>query len=145
MYETILVPTAGGPGTERAIEYAVNEAQSHDASIQLLTVKDDGTSQLNAAYGGESESELEEQAKDAIQSVREQIPEEISVDSFITNGVPKDEILAHAETYDVDIIVMATHGRTGIQRYLIGSTTESVVRHSDIPVLTVRTADTTQG
>ncbi len=138
MRDTILVPTAGDAGSERAIEYAVREAEIHDASIQLLTIKDEGTSQLAEAYGGGSESELDTNAKRAIQSAREEIPDEIPVDSFISDGVPKDEILSHVDTYDVDLVVMATHGRTGIQRAVIGSTTESVVRHSSTPVLTVQ-------
>lgn len=138
MFDTILVPTAGDEGSSQAIEYAVQEARLHDTGIQLLTVKDDGTSQLAQAYGEDTDSKQDVRAKQAIQEARQQVPEEIAVDSFITDGVPKDEILSHIDTYDVDLVVMATQGRTGIRRAVIGSTTESVVRHSDTPVLTVQ-------
>lgn len=138
MFDTILVPTAGDEGSSQAIEYAVQEARLHDAGIQLLTVKDDGTSQLAQAYDEDTDSKQDVRAKQAIQEARQQVPEEIAVDSFITDGVPKDEILSHIDTYDVDLVVMATQGRTGIRRAVIGSTTESVVRHSDTPVLTVQ-------
>lgn len=137
MHDTILVPTAGDEGSGQAINYAVQEARLHDADIQLLTIKDDGTGQLAQAYGNDTDSSHDARAKQAIQEARQQVPEEISVDSFITDGVPTDEILSHVETYDIDLVVMATQGRTGIRRAVIGSTTESVVRHSDTPVLTV--------
>lgn len=145
MYDTILVPTAGDPGADRAVDHAIEEAELHGASIQLLSVKDP-ESPLNASPTGgfssaEWEAEADAQANDAIQSASERIPDEIAVESFVTGGVPKDAILDHIENHDVDLVVMATHGRTGIQRYLIGSTTESVVRHSPAPVLTVRTSE----
>jgi nucleotide-binding universal stress UspA family protein len=139
MYDTILVPTAGDPGTEQALRYATNEAMCHGAEIHLLTVKDEGANPLNS--GSAAESQLEERAQKALQAARQQIPSEIDVDSFTRTGIPKEGILAHVDAYDVDLVVMATNGRTGMQRFLVGSTTESVVRHSDVPVLTIRTPD----
>jgi nucleotide-binding universal stress UspA family protein len=105
----------------------------------LLTVKDEGASPLDS--GSAAESQHEERAQKALQAARQQIPSEIDVDSFTRTGIPKESILAHVDPYDVDLIGMATNGRTGMQRFLVGSTTESVVRHSDVPVLTIRTPD----
>lgn len=143
MYDTVLVPTAGGSGTARAVEYAVEEARSHGADIQLLSVKDPN-SPLNAGPAGgfssaEWEAEATAQADSAIESARDQIPDRIDVEAFVTSGIPKEAIVDHVEDHGVDLVVMATHGRTGVSRVLIGSTTESVVRHSPVPVLTVRT------
>lgn len=53
-------------------------------------------------------------------------------------GTPASEIIRHADEREVDLVVMGTHGRSGIDRYLIGSVAERVVRGSDAPVLTVR-------
>ena len=53
-------------------------------------------------------------------------------------GVPHDTILEYAEEADVDVVVMGTHGRSGLDRYLLGSVTERVVRSAEVPVLTVR-------
>lgn len=140
MRDSILVPTTGDEGSQRAVEVAVTEAKLHNAAIQLLTVSEEGTNELAGAYDG-SGGKQDSAAKQVIQRTRERIPEEIPVETFITGGVPTDEILAHIDAYDVDLVVMATHGRTGLKRAIIGSTTEAVVRRSDTPVLTVQ-ADT---
>jgi nucleotide-binding universal stress UspA family protein len=56
-------------------------------------------------------------------------------------GDPYEEIIDYAETEGVDMIVMGTHGRSGLDRFLLGSVTEKVVRTADAPVLTVRLSD----
>jgi len=53
-------------------------------------------------------------------------------------GEPYESVLDYADEHDIDIIVMGTHGRTGLDHHLLGSVTEKVVRTSDVPVLTVR-------
>lgn len=66
-----------------------------------------------------------------------------STRSAPSDGVPSEEILDYADANGVDLIVMGTHGRTGLPRLLLGSTTERVVRLFDAPVLTVRTLPVT--
>ena len=63
----------------------------------------------------------------------------------IISGYAAQEILAYAAANDMDIIVMGTHGRTGIDRILFGSVAEKVVKAADIPVMTVRPKDTPAG
>ncbi len=58
--------------------------------------------------------------------------------AFVAEGLPADEILAHARDADVDLVVMGTHGRTGLSRLLFGSVAEAVMRRSPVPILTVR-------
>ena len=65
----------------------------------------------------------------------------LTAKSFIEVGDARDTILDHAARLNADLIVMGTHGRTGLSRFLIGSIAENVVRRSNIPVLTVRAAD----
>jgi nucleotide-binding universal stress UspA family protein len=60
-------------------------------------------------------------------------------EAFLREGDPAAEILAAAEQWDADLIVIGTHGRTGIGHALLGSTAEAVVRQASCPVLTVRT------
>lgn len=146
MYETILVPTAGDAGTERAMAYAIEEARTHGASLQLLAVTDPETA-VNAGFSGafstaEWEAEARALAEDAIEQAESHVPDDVAAETFIKGGIPKEAIVDHIEDENVDLVVMATHGRTGVRRVLIGSTTESVVRHSPAPVLTVRTDDT---
>ena len=62
----------------------------------------------------------------------------LTVESVILEGNPADEIVKFAEENDIDLIVMGTLGKTGIQRFLLGSVTENVIRHSKKPVLVIR-------
>ena len=62
----------------------------------------------------------------------------VEIESVILEGNPAKEIIDFAEKNDIDLIVMGTHGMTGIQRFLIGSVAENVVRHSKKSVLVVR-------
>jgi nucleotide-binding universal stress UspA family protein len=64
--------------------------------------------------------------------------ENIEVESFILEGSPAHEIVDFAEKNDIDLIVMGTLGKTGILKFLPGSVTENVVRHSKKAVLVVR-------
>lgn len=59
----------------------------------------------------------------------------------VEQGVPHEEIIAYADDHDIDMIVMGTQGRTGLDRVLVGSVTERIVRMADIPVVTVRLND----
>lgn len=56
----------------------------------------------------------------------------------VARGQPADAIIQFAQERDVDLIVMGTHGRSGLQHVLLGSVAEKVVRHAPCPVLTVR-------
>jgi nucleotide-binding universal stress UspA family protein len=62
----------------------------------------------------------------------------IDVVTAVATGTPHTEILEYADEHDVDLVVMGTHGRTGVERHLLGSVTEKVVRMADAPVVTVR-------
>jgi len=62
----------------------------------------------------------------------------INVESIVLEGVPVDELIRYAEENGMDIIVMGTLGRTGIERLLLGSVAGNVVRHSKVPVMVVR-------
>lgn len=57
---------------------------------------------------------------------------------MIVEGNPHEEILEYVSEHDIDMVVMGTHGRTGIDRVVMGSVAERVVRQSPVPVLTVR-------
>lgn len=61
-----------------------------------------------------------------------------TIEGVVAQGTPHQAILDHIDEHDIDLVVMGTHGRTGLDRYLLGSITEKVVRLSDAPVLTVR-------
>jgi nucleotide-binding universal stress UspA family protein len=64
--------------------------------------------------------------------------ENVEIESVILEGNPANEIVDFAEKNDIELIVMGSHGKTGIQRFLIGSVAENVVRHSKKSVLVVK-------
>lgn len=67
--------------------------------------------------------------------------DDVSVETAVVRGTPYRTILDYADEEGVDLIVMGTHGHTGLDRYLLGSVTEKIVRTADQPVLTVRMPD----
>ena len=75
--------------------------------------------------------------KQLSQTVLEKIPQEIKVISEVKIGNPSDKIIEFAQEKNIDLIVMATHGRTGLSRIMIGSVTEKTIRESNIPTLTI--------
>jgi nucleotide-binding universal stress UspA family protein len=72
--------------------------------------------------------------------VKQEFPESSSVSVHLRDGVPFDQIASAARDLAADIIIIATHGRTGLSHALLGSTAERVVRHAPCPVLTLRSA-----
>ncbi|MFC6988601.1 universal stress protein [Haloplanus sp. GCM10025708] len=138
MYDDILVPTDGSDCARRAVEEAVRLATAFDAALHTFYVVD---TELSGAEGGGAVvfDELEAEGERIVRDVVERA-EDAGVDTIeasVATGVPYRSILDYCEEYDVDLVVMGTHGRTGLERTLVGSVTEKVVRTSDVPVLTV--------
>ena len=139
MYRRILLPTDGSEGSQRAIEHAVALADEVGATIHAVYVLNatefdelDGDAVDERRHTGESALETVERAGERVG---------INVETELRRGVPHEEILAAAEESGSDAVVMGTHGRTGIDRLLVGSVTERVIRESPIPVTTVRVAE----
>ena len=139
MYDDVLIPTDGSAGADEAIVRAIDLATTYDAAIHALYVVDtnvggEGVGVLDA---------LEATGREAIDDVidRAEAAGVATIEGTVGRGAPHRAILAYADEHDVDLIVMGTHGRTGLDRYLVGSVAEKVVRLSDVPVLTVRMAD----
>ena len=141
MYEDILVPTDGSKGVERAFENALELARNYDSTIHALYVMDVRMVRRGSFYNAAIE-EFGKEGRDATERLVEHAREK-DVDALkaIKKGIPHRGILEYADRNDIDLIAMGTHGRTGLDRLLIGSTTEKVVRTSNIPVLTVRTLE----
>lgn len=143
MYDTILIPTDGSAGAEAAARHGMNLATAFESQVHLLSVVDERSYSSALADLDPSIQEqrdaFEQQATDAVQTL-----EEIATKSSVTchtaveHGIPYETILSYADEHEVDLISMGTHGRTGLDRLLLGSVTERVVRTSDIPVLTSR-------
>lgn len=143
MYDAILVPTDGSAGMERVSEHAIALAGLADAVVHTLYVVDetayvsipeDARDQVRDALTGDGESATKAVAERAVDQGLETRRE-------IRWGDPASSIIAYAIENDIDLIVMGTRGKTGFERYLLGSVAEKIVRASPIPVLTVHIGD----
>ena len=142
MFDRILLPTDGSDAVEPAVETALGLAETHDATLHVLFIVDQPTSVSGAGEGFSGLdnllNELEENGHQATDAIAERAADShVETEAVVRRGNPHDDILAYANEHDIDLIVMGTHGRTGVKRALLGSVTEDVVRHSEIPVLTV--------
>ncbi|MBI3853007.1 MAG: universal stress protein [Verrucomicrobia bacterium] len=139
--QTILVPTDFSKESKKALLYAIPFARQFNAGIILLHV-------VQPHYiGGEFgvvdfpviEADLQtrsqkELATLAAKSVRDLVP----VKTLVRAGSPVNEIVEAAKESKADLVILSTHGRTGLKHVLLGSVAENVVRHAPCPVLIVR-------
>lgn len=140
LYRRILVPTDGSEQGQRAVEHAIDLASIHGATIHGLYVVNTASYAglpMESSWEGVDEM-LRADAEDAIELVEATAARaDVPVETTIVDGTPSERIIRYAESADCDLIVMATRGRGGIDRLLLGSVTEKVVRGSTVPVLTV--------
>jgi len=139
MYDDILFPTDGSEAAQATFSHAVAMAQAFDARLHALYVVNTTYAGVGAA-GSVNINSLRASGEEILEALETQIAEEgLEGVTEITEGDPYTEILDYSD--NVDMIVMGTRGRSGIDKYLLGSVTEKVVRTADVPVCTVRTAE----
>jgi nucleotide-binding universal stress UspA family protein len=138
MYEAILLPVDGSEHTNKIVNHAAELAQWTDATIQVVFVADTTRDSLTVVNGNVVDA-LEREGEAIVSDVANTLEAlNVAHGTDIIQGSPVPTIVDYAEQYDYDLIVLPTHGRSGISRYLLGSVTEKVVRLSDVPVLTAR-------
>lgn len=142
MYDDILFPTDGSPGADAALDHAIEHALSHEATLHILYVVEENIPVLEAS-GSAVLDELEEEGESIIEDARKRAIDAgvESVQATVGGGSPHRVINEYADDHNIGLIVMGTHGRQGIDRVLLGSVAERVVRTSDCPVLTVRAVE----
>ncbi len=142
--ERILCPVDFSEPSVHALEYAVELGRQWNAEVELLHVLQpvvygvgsSGTfTALEAQVWNEVTQAADQQLKDLAEKVRQR---HARTESHLATGVPFVEIVQRARAREVDLIVMGTHGRTGVAHALIGSCAERVVRKAPCPVLTVK-------
>ncbi|WP_276299897.1 universal stress protein [Halorussus lipolyticus] len=147
MYERILIPTDGSKTAELAVEEALDVAEKFDAEVHTLYVVDTdaaevslGTEQVERIRQGRfgEMDELEARARKATEHVAELARDRgVVVEEHFRGGRPHKVIADFAEDEEIDLIVMGSHGRSGISRVLLGSVTERVLRSTHRSVLVV--------
>lgn len=148
MYLTIsriLVPIDFSAHSEYALQYAIALAGRLDASLHLLHVVEDPLA--SGAWGPEGvlpdltelRAELIADAEQRLLAYRGEAERaQVPVVTAARIGLTSHTIVDYAKTLNVDLIVMGTHGRTGVAHLFVGSVAERVLRHAPCPVLTVR-------
>jgi nucleotide-binding universal stress UspA family protein len=165
MFNDILYPTDGSDGSEAALETCRDLGETYDATVHVLhvaeTLRPHGLSSdvvvtgsggmVGDPEGGEGgmvsdrhdavevQAEVQRRATELVEDVASRL-DAVTTRTAVRTGTPHEAILEYAAENDVDVVVMGTHGRTGLDRYLLGSVTEKTVRTADVPVLTVRGA-----
>jgi nucleotide-binding universal stress UspA family protein len=138
MYENILLPFDGSDGAAEVLHHASEIAHWADATLEVLYVADTARDSVTVVEGRTVDA-LEQQGEDVVDEAAKTLDTlGVAYDTDVVQGNPAPTIVDYAERYDQDLIVMPTHGREGLSRYLVGSVTEKVVRLSSVPVLTVR-------
>ncbi|EKF85168.1 universal stress protein [Methanobacterium formicicum] len=147
MYQKILLPTDGSKFAEKAADHAIWIASKSGAEIIVLNVIE--TSSLVGLPAEDLivriKEMLKEEGRRSLERISEMVTEEekelkiedIKVNLKTEEGSPADAILKTVEKEDIDLVVMGTSGKHGLDRFLLGSVTEKVVRSAKCPVLAV--------
>lgn len=133
----ILCPTDFSKSAEYAFEYALAIAARHGATVELLHVAH------SSAYADDSIDEqgqtYDDTLRDRLQSIAaSRSSDDVKITVLVVDGTDYIEIVKRANAWPADLIVIGTHGRTGMKHLLIGSVAERVVRTASCPVCTVR-------
>ncbi|MFC4541405.1 universal stress protein [Halosolutus amylolyticus] len=135
--ENVLLPTDGSEGAEVAVDWGVTLADAFDAMLHTIYSAD--TSRFTgSAEPGTILTKLEREGEDALGTVRDRARAAgVSVTGTVATGPPARAVLNYADEHAIDLLAIGTHGRSGLERKLLGSVTENVVRNADVPVLCV--------
>ena len=147
-FTRILVPVDFSAESERAVGYAVALAKKVTGAVELLHVVEDPIA--SGAWGAEAYTSyvpdlLDELVADAtlrLGSVKAGCDQSVAIQTCVVIGSPARTIVAIAEAEGCDLIVMGTHGRSGLSHVLLGSVAERVLRTAPCPVLTLRAEKT---
>ena len=140
----ILVPTDFSEYADQALNDAIQLAQQLQAHITLLHIIDtaplgvvEGATMLPPSYWQELETDIEQIMEESLKRLHDV---GLQGETVIVHGVPFQTIVDTAEDKGADVIIMGTHGRTGLPHAIIGSVAEKVVRLAPCPVLVTRAA-----
>lgn len=147
-FRHLLVPTDFSEAASHALRLAVRLARFNRARLTLLHV---GTLPEAATFDFPTygvpmpeslvqlQREIQQERGHALERLaREEIPEDITWDQKLREGFPPEEVLAELKAGPYDLLVMGTHGHTGLKHALLGSVTERVLRKCSVPVLVTR-------
>jgi nucleotide-binding universal stress UspA family protein len=139
-YRKILIAVDDGPTAETVASNGLQLAQQLNAEIALISVVD---TEFLMTDGGLTPREMADiikiDFKKSQKIIMYKVFKDIQVSAFVEEGKPFEMILKVAGEWQADLIVVGTHGRTGLAHLLMGSVAESVIRHSTKPIVVVPT------
>jgi nucleotide-binding universal stress UspA family protein len=147
MFQRILVATDGSPLSKKAVTSAIELAARHDAELVAITVVPRYPKNYfegAAVFTAEDVARIEKEWTESAQSTLDKVSSKAKTagvklkTAVISSDLVAEAIISAAKKYKSDVIVMASHGRKGIKRLLLGSETQHVLTHSDLPVLVLR-------
>lgn len=144
--DDILVPTDGSPYADAAVAHALALGERFSARIHALHVVNVGAAAANPSYEPPTThlEDLRSQGEAATEAIADRAHAvDLDAETHVEYGLPASYILDYAREHEIGLIAMGTAGRTGLNRFLLGSTTERVIRHADRPVLAVNARDGT--
>ncbi|HQU99561.1 MAG: universal stress protein [Bacteroidia bacterium] len=136
----ILVPVDDSTFALKTAEAACQLAHTLQATVCMLHVVDPAILAIGAetvVYPITEVGALLEGGNKLIADINEKLKTDVRIESHVLEGVPSEIILNQAKVWQCDLIVMGTHGRTGLSHLIMGSVAENVVRHSNKPVLII--------
>ncbi|MCE1274335.1 MAG: universal stress protein [Chlorobiaceae bacterium] len=128
----ILCPTDYSDTSDKAVRYAIEFARRVNAHVRFLHIQEP---ELSIVRKTEEENPLSESFTKMLMAEKKK---GLMADVKVVSGVPTDTIIKHAHEWFADLIIMGSHGRTGLMRLMMGSVAEAVFRSAAIPVLLVK-------
>ena len=139
-YGDVLIPTDGSDAASIAIGHGIEIAKRAGARIHAVNIVDVGAITLTPGSSAPTElvERFEAEGGRATEAIVDRATDVgLDVTTSVHEGVPASDLLAYANEHEVDLVTMGTTGRTGLNRYLLGSTAERVIRHAEMPVLAI--------
>jgi nucleotide-binding universal stress UspA family protein len=142
-FKTILFATDFSEGSDFAFQYALSMARKFDGKLLIVHIINEPVDLRGFYVPHISFDKLEEEIEQGAEKLMEKfcrthMQDFNNYESLVSPGIPYDEIIKKAVDFNADLIVLGTHGRTGLDHVLFGSTAEKVVRKSPVPVMTIR-------
>ena len=142
-FKTILFATDFSEGSDFAFESALSLARKFDSKLLIVHIINEPVDLRGFYVPHISFDKLEEEIEQGAEKLMEKfcrtyLQDYSNYETFVLPGIPYDEIIKNAVQFNADLIVLGTHGRTGLDHVLFGSTAEKVVRKSPVPVMTIR-------
>jgi universal stress protein A len=131
----ILVPVDFSECSDKALEYAISFAKEFKAELTLLHVLEPcppAAEMYPMPVGSLAQGQAD------LSALFEMVGDSIACKTLVRSGSPHTQIVNAAKELEIDLIIISTHGHTGVTRAILGSTTEQVVRRAPCPVLVVR-------